>query len=104
MEINSLQETNLEDQQVHFFIRRFKKTVKNKQKPGRPKTFSECEERLFERQIHNQRTSAVKLTLKCKSKKLKYVNPETVGKYTKYRGRPIRRKSCISKANRKAIL
>ncbi|GBL89087.1 hypothetical protein AVEN_255224-1 [Araneus ventricosus] len=95
---------------VFNIIRRFKKTnsVENKHRSGRPRTFSESEERWIVRQVHiNPRTSAVKLTLKCKSRFWKSVNPETIRnvlKKHKYHGRVPRRKPYISKANRKARL
>ncbi|GBO45167.1 hypothetical protein AVEN_62607-1 [Araneus ventricosus] len=95
---------------VFNIIRRFKKTntVENKQRSGRPRTFSEREERWIVRQVHiNPRTSAVKLTLKCKCRFRKSVNPETVRNVLekhKYHGRVPRRKPYISKANRKGRL
>ncbi|GBM85491.1 Transposable element Tcb1 transposase [Araneus ventricosus] len=95
---------------VFNIIRRFKKTnsVENKQRSGRPRTFSEREERWIGRQVHiNPRTSEVKLTLKCKSRFRKSVNPKSVRNVLrkhKYHGRVPRRKSYISKANRKARL
>ena len=55
----------------------------------------------------NPKTSAVKLTLQCKSRFGKSVNPETVRnilrKYN-YRARVPQRKPYISKANRQARL
>ncbi|GBM70086.1 hypothetical protein AVEN_131233-1 [Araneus ventricosus] len=95
---------------VFNIIRRFKKTnnVENKPRSGRQRTFIEHEERLIVRQVHiNPRTSAVKLTLKCKSRFRKSVNPETarnVLRKHKYHGRVLWRKPYISKANRKARL
>ncbi|GBM43440.1 hypothetical protein AVEN_18607-1 [Araneus ventricosus] len=89
---------------------KFKKTniVENKQRSKSPRTFSEREERWIVRQVHiNPRTSAVKLTLKCKSRFRKSVNPETVTnvlRKLKYHGRVPRRKPYINKANRKARL
>ncbi|GBL80534.1 hypothetical protein AVEN_225232-1 [Araneus ventricosus] len=88
----------------------FKKTnsVENKQRSGRPRTFSEREERRIVRQVHiNPRTRTVKLTPKCKCRFRKSVNPETVRNVLrkhKYHGRVPQRKPCISKANRKARL
>ncbi|GBN19952.1 hypothetical protein AVEN_205410-1 [Araneus ventricosus] len=88
----------------------FKKinSVENKQRSGRPRTFSEREERWIVRQVYiNTRTSAVKLTLKCKSGFRKSLNPETVRNVLrkhKYHGRVPRRKPYISKANRKVSL
>ncbi|GBM24080.1 Transposable element Tc1 transposase [Araneus ventricosus] len=85
----------------------FKKTnsVENKQRSGRPRTFSEREERWIVRQVHiNPKTSAVKL---CRSRFRKSVNPETVRNVLrkhKYHGRVPRRKPYISKANRNARL
>ncbi|GBN16573.1 Transposable element Tc1 transposase [Araneus ventricosus] len=111
--IGSLCWTNLEAQYkstVFNIIRRFNKTnsVENKERSGRPRTFNEREERWIVRQVHiNPRTSAVKLTLKCKSSFRKSVNPETVRNVLrkhKYHGRVPRRKPYISKANRKARL
>ncbi|GBL92088.1 Transposable element Tcb1 transposase [Araneus ventricosus] len=71
-------------------------------------TFSELEERWIVRQPHiNPKTSAVKLTLKFKSRFWKSVNPETVRNFLKkhkYYGRVPQRKPYISKANRKARL
>ncbi|GBN23761.1 Transposable element Tcb1 transposase [Araneus ventricosus] len=55
----------LSNSTVFNIIRRFKKTnsVENKQRSGRPRTFSEREERWIVRHVHiNPRTSAVKLT------------------------------------------
>ncbi|GBL99321.1 hypothetical protein AVEN_165782-1, partial [Araneus ventricosus] len=79
-----------------------------KQRSGRPRTFSESEERWIVRQAHiNPKTSAVKLTLKCKSRFRKSVNPETVRNVLKkhnYHGRVPRRKPYISKTNLKARL
>ncbi|GBL99125.1 hypothetical protein AVEN_64120-1 [Araneus ventricosus] len=95
---------------VFNIIRRFKKTnnVEKKQRSGRPRTFSEREERWIMRQVHiNPRTSEVKLTLKGKSRFRKSVNPETVRNVLrkhKYHGRVPRRKPYISKANRKVRL
>ncbi|GBM46880.1 hypothetical protein AVEN_10723-1 [Araneus ventricosus] len=92
---------------VFNIIRRFKKTnsVESKQRSGHPRTFSEREERWIVRQVHiNPRTSAVKLTLKCKSRLRKSVNPETVRNVLrkhKCHGRVPRRKPYISKTNRK---
>ncbi|GBO30684.1 hypothetical protein AVEN_211103-1 [Araneus ventricosus] len=78
------------------------------QRSGRPRTFSEREERWIVRQAHiNPKTSAVKLTLKCKSRFRKSVNPETVRnalRKLKYHVRLPRREPYISKANRKARL
>ncbi|GBL99310.1 hypothetical protein AVEN_47866-1 [Araneus ventricosus] len=78
------------------------------QRSGRPKTFSEREERWIVKQLHiNPRTSAIKLTLKCKIRFRKSVNPETVRNVLrkhKYHGRVPGRKHYISKANRKARL
>ncbi|GBN02277.1 hypothetical protein AVEN_238159-1 [Araneus ventricosus] len=88
----------------------FKKTnsAETKQRSGCPRTFSELGERWIVRQAHiNPKTSAVKLTLKFKSRLRKSVNPETVRivlKKHKYYGRVPRRKPYISKANRKARL
>ncbi|GBL75493.1 Transposable element Tcb1 transposase [Araneus ventricosus] len=65
-------------------------------------------ERCIVRQVHiNPRTSAVKLTLKCKSRFRKSVNPETVRnvlRKLKYYDRLLRRKPYIKKANPKARL
>ncbi|GBN10390.1 Transposable element Tc1 transposase [Araneus ventricosus] len=88
----------------------FNKTnsVENKEQSGRPRTFSEREKRWIVRQVHsNPRTSAIKLTLKCKSSFRKSVNPETVGNVLrkhKYHSSVPRRKPYISKANLKARL
>ncbi|GBL95287.1 hypothetical protein AVEN_37740-1 [Araneus ventricosus] len=85
-----------------------KHSVENKQRSGRLRTFSERDERWIVRQVQiNPRTSAVKSTLKCKSRFRKSVNPETVRNVLrkhKYHGRVARRKHYISKANRKARL
>ncbi|GFW92623.1 transposable element Tc1 transposase [Trichonephila clavipes] len=82
-EISSWYRKNLENDKSPVFniIDRFKKTnsVENKQRSWHPKTFNELEERWIVRQIHiNPRTSAVKMTLQCKSRFGKSVNPETV--------------------------
>ncbi|GBM21390.1 hypothetical protein AVEN_264824-1 [Araneus ventricosus] len=83
-------------------------SVENKERSGRPRTFSEREERWIVRQVHiNPRTRAVKLTLKCKSSFRKSVNPETVRNVLrkhKYHGRVPRRKTYIRKANQNARL
>ncbi|GBN95342.1 hypothetical protein AVEN_28516-1 [Araneus ventricosus] len=95
---------------VFNIIRRFTKTnsVEKEKRSWRPRTFSETEERWIVRQVHiNSRNSTVKLTLKCKSRFRKSVNPETVGnalRKHKDHGRVPRRKPYISKANRKARL
>ncbi|GBN90007.1 hypothetical protein AVEN_15763-1 [Araneus ventricosus] len=95
---------------VFNIIRRFKKTnsAGTKQRSGRLRAFSEREERWIVRQAHiNPKTSAVKLSLKCKSRFRKSVIPETVRnilKTHKYHGRVPRRKPYISKANRKSRL
>ncbi|GBL94260.1 Transposable element Tc1 transposase [Araneus ventricosus] len=91
-------------------IHRFKKTnsVENKQISGCPRAFSGREERRIVRQVRiNPRTGTVKLTLKCKCRFRKSVNPETVRnvlRKQKYHGRVPQRKPYISKANRKARL
>ncbi|GBM88369.1 hypothetical protein AVEN_265901-1 [Araneus ventricosus] len=93
---------------IKFKVFRFNKknSAETKQRSGCPRTFSE--ERWIVRQAHiNPKTSAVKLTLKCKSRFRKSVNPETVRnvlKKHKYYGRVLRRKPYISIANRKAKL
>ncbi|GBN90376.1 hypothetical protein AVEN_43785-1 [Araneus ventricosus] len=93
-----------------FSLLRFKKenSVGNKQRSGRPRKFSEREEMRIVRQVHiNPRTRTVKLTLKCKCRFRKSVNPETarnVLRKQKYHGRVRQRKPYISKANRKARL
>ncbi|GBM91396.1 hypothetical protein AVEN_204269-1 [Araneus ventricosus] len=89
--------------------RRFKteNSVGNKQRSGCPRKFSEREERRIVRFHINPRTRTVKLTLKCKCRFRKSVNPETVRnvlKKHKYHGRVPQRKPYISKANRKAAL
>ncbi|GFS70570.1 HTH_Tnp_Tc3_2 domain-containing protein [Trichonephila clavipes] len=60
------------------------------------------------RQVHiNPRTSALKITLQCKSRFGKSVNPETVRNVLrkhKYHDRVPQRKPCISNANREARL
>ncbi|GFY09230.1 HTH_Tnp_Tc3_2 domain-containing protein [Trichonephila clavipes] len=95
---------------VFNIIDKFKKTnsVDNNQRSGSPKIFNEREERWIARQRRiNTRTSAVKMTLKCKSRFGKYVNPETVKNVLrkhKYRGRVPQRNPYISKANRPARL
>ncbi|GBN36838.1 hypothetical protein AVEN_251451-1 [Araneus ventricosus] len=100
----------LEGQQQRAAVHSSRKQIvlKTKQRPGRPRTFSEREERWIVRQARiNSKTSAVKLSLKCKSRFRKAVNPETVRnvlKKHKYHGRVPRRKPYISKANRKARL
>ncbi|GFV68180.1 HTH_Tnp_Tc3_2 domain-containing protein [Trichonephila clavipes] len=72
--------------------------------------FSEREERerWIVRQVRiNPRTSAVKMTLQCKSRFGKSVNPETVRNVLrkhKYHGRVPQRKPYISKANKYARL
>ncbi|GFW78713.1 HTH_Tnp_Tc3_2 domain-containing protein [Trichonephila clavipes] len=88
----------------------FNKTnsVENKQRSGRSRIFKEHEERWILRQVHiNPRTSALKMTLQCKSRFGKSVSPETV-RYVlrkhKYHGRVPQRKPYISKANRQARL
>ncbi|GFY11552.1 HTH_Tnp_Tc3_2 domain-containing protein [Trichonephila clavipes] len=62
----------------------------------------------FARQVRiNPRTSGVKMTLKCKSRFGKSVNPETVRNVLrkhKYLGRVPERKPYIGKANRQARL
>ncbi|GFX98898.1 HTH_Tnp_Tc3_2 domain-containing protein [Trichonephila clavipes] len=95
---------------VFNIIDRFKKinSVDKKQRSGRPKIFNEHEERWIVRQVcANPRISAVKMTLKCKSRFGKSVNPETVRNVLrkhKYHGRVPQRKPYISKANRQARL
>ncbi|GBM66485.1 hypothetical protein AVEN_129270-1 [Araneus ventricosus] len=95
---------------VFNIVRRFKQvnSVGDQQRSGRPRKFSEREERRIVRQVHiNPRTRAVKLTLKCKCRFRKSVNPETVRnvlRKRKYHGRVPQRKPYISKANRKARL
>ncbi|GBM85390.1 Transposable element Tcb1 transposase [Araneus ventricosus] len=88
---------------------KFKNTnsVENKQRSGRPRTFSEYEERWIVKQVQiNPKTTAVNLTVKCKSRFRKSVNPETVRNVLRhmYHDRVPRRKPYISKANRKARL
>ncbi|GFV12238.1 transposable element Tcb1 transposase [Trichonephila clavipes] len=91
-------------------MNRFKKTnsVENKQRSGRSRIFNEREKRwiVCVRQVHiNPRTSALKMTLQCKSRFRKSVNPETVRNVSrkhKYHGRVPQRKPYISKANRQA--
>ncbi|GBL94256.1 hypothetical protein AVEN_16783-1 [Araneus ventricosus] len=95
---------------VFNIVRRFKKenSVGNKQRSGRPRKFSEREERRIVRQVRiNPRTGTVKLTLKCKCRFRKSVNAETVRKVLrkqKYHGRVPQRKPYITKANLKARL
>ncbi|GBM16868.1 hypothetical protein AVEN_99760-1 [Araneus ventricosus] len=92
-------------------MQRFKKasSVEKKERSGRPRTFSEREERwIVQRgQVHiNPRTSAVKSTLKCKSRFRKSVNPETVRNVLrkhKYHGRLPRRKPYISKVSNERL-
>ncbi|GBN01723.1 hypothetical protein AVEN_36018-1 [Araneus ventricosus] len=83
---------------VFNIVRKFKKANSDgsKQRSGRPRKFSELEERWIVRQVHiNPRTRAVKLTLKCKCRFRKYVNPENVRnalRKHKYHGRVPQRK------------
>ncbi|GFV54541.1 HTH_Tnp_Tc3_2 domain-containing protein [Trichonephila clavipes] len=97
---------------VFNIIGRFKKTnsVENKQRSGRPKMFNKREEMWIVRQVRvNTRTSAAKMTLQCKSRFGKSVNPETVRdvfnvRKHNYHGSVPQRKLYISKANRQARL
>ena len=95
---------------VFNIISRFKNrsTVENKERSGRPRTFSEREERWIVKQVcNNPRTSAVKLSLECNRRLGKSVCTETVRNVLrkhKYHGRVPRRKPYVSKAHRKARL
>ncbi|GFW05848.1 HTH_Tnp_Tc3_2 domain-containing protein [Trichonephila clavipes] len=95
---------------VFNIIDRFKETksVDKKQRSGRPKIFNERKQRWIARKVRlKPRTSAVKMTLKCKSRLEKFVKHETVRnvlrKY-KYHGRVPQSKPYISKANKQARL
>ncbi|GFX41351.1 transposable element Tc1 transposase [Trichonephila clavipes] len=71
----------------------FKKTnsVEHKQISGRSRVFNEREERWIVRKVRiNPRTTALKMTLQCKSRFRKSVNPKTVRNLLrkhKYHGR-----------------
>ncbi|GFU65823.1 retrovirus-related Pol polyprotein from transposon 17.6 [Trichonephila clavipes] len=83
-------------------------SVEYKQRSGRSRIFNEREERCQVRQVHiNPRTSALEMTLQCKSRFGKSVNPETVRNVLrkhKHHGRVPQRKPYISKANRQVRL
>ncbi|GFV56487.1 transposable element Tc1 transposase [Trichonephila clavipes] len=93
---------------LNELVARFKKTntIENKQRSGRPRIFNEREERWIVRQVHiNPRTSALKMTLQCKSRFVKSVNSETVRNVLrkhKYHSRVPQGKPYISKANTEA--
>ncbi|GBM17788.1 hypothetical protein AVEN_67015-1 [Araneus ventricosus] len=89
---------NVSKSNVHNIISKYKKTksVKNRPRIGRPRRFTEREERWIVRKvICNPKTSAVKLTLKAQQRFNKSANPETVRnilrKYN-FHGRVARRK------------
>ncbi|GBM33301.1 hypothetical protein AVEN_101633-2 [Araneus ventricosus] len=79
-----------------------------KRRTGRPRRFTEHEERWIVRKItYNPKTGAVKLTLKAQQRFNKSANSETVRnilrKYN-FHGRVARRKPFLSKAHRRARL
>ncbi|GBL75159.1 hypothetical protein AVEN_194409-1 [Araneus ventricosus] len=95
---------------VPNIISKYKKTksVKKRPRTGRPRPFTEREERWIVRKITcNPKTSAVKLTLKAQKRFNKSANPEKVRnilrKYN-FHGRVARRKTFPSKAHRRARL
>ncbi|GFX24996.1 transposable element Tcb1 transposase [Trichonephila clavipes] len=93
-----------------IIFKMFKKTnsVENKQRSGRSGIFNECEERWIMIEVHiNPKTSALKMTLQCKIRFGKSVNPEIVRYVLRkhmYHDRVPERKSYISKANSQARL
>ncbi|GBL77221.1 hypothetical protein AVEN_12828-1 [Araneus ventricosus] len=97
---------NVSKSTVHNIISKYKKTksVKNRPRTGRPRRFTEREERWIVRKITcNPKISAVKLTLKAHQRFNKSANLGTVRnilrKYNFY-GRVARRKPFLSKAHR----
>ncbi|GBN30630.1 hypothetical protein AVEN_51783-1 [Araneus ventricosus] len=101
---------NVSKSTVHNIISKYKKTesVKNRRGTGRPRRFTEREERWIVRKIIcNPKTSAVKSALKAQQRFKKSANPETVRnilrKYN-FHVRVARRKPFLSKAHRRALL
>ncbi|GBO15255.1 Transposable element Tcb1 transposase [Araneus ventricosus] len=101
---------NVSNSTVHNIISKYKKTksVKNRPRTGRPRCFTELEERWIVRKvICNPKTSAMKLILKAQQRFNKSVSPETVRdilrKYN-FHGRVARRKPFLSKAHQRARL
>ncbi|GBM68326.1 Transposable element Tcb1 transposase [Araneus ventricosus] len=101
---------NVSKSTVHNIISKYKKikSVKNIPRTGRPRCFTEREEKWIVRKVTcNPKTSAVKLTLKAQQRFNKSTNPETVRnilrKYN-FHGRVARRKPFISKEHPRARL
>ncbi|GBM99434.1 hypothetical protein AVEN_120248-1, partial [Araneus ventricosus] len=101
---------NVSKSTVHNIISKYKKTksVKNRPRTGRPRCFTEREERWIVRKITcNPKISAVKLTSKAQQSFNESAKPETVRnilrKYN-FHGRVARRKPFFSKAHRRARL
>ncbi|GBN80914.1 hypothetical protein AVEN_67071-1 [Araneus ventricosus] len=101
---------NVSKSTIHNIISKYKKTklVKNRPRTGRPRRFTQREERWIVRKITcSSKTSAVKLTLKAQQRFNKSANPETVRNILKkynFHGRVARRKPFLSKAHRRARL
>ncbi|GBO38348.1 hypothetical protein AVEN_9289-1 [Araneus ventricosus] len=100
---------NVSKSTVHNIISKYKtKSVKNRPRAGRPRRFTEHEERWIVRKITcNPKASAVKLTLKAQQRFNKSANPETVRnilrKYN-FHGQVARKKPFLSKAHRRVRL
>lgn len=91
---------------VYDIIKRFKstKSLENKPKSGRPKSFSNTEERWIVRQIkENPKMSAPKLATEVSKHLTKTVHPETIRlvlRKANFNGRVARKKPLVNKRNR----